>query len=164
MLSIFTDTFFVFGFFVGIVLSFLIVFLMYEKIFRQKLEKIIQIYKQNLSNLKDEIENTQDKCCKKIEELAEYKKSDMQNIVNKLQETYESQSEEIEFKEEKLSNVVKKLDELYSNIANESENIKSNISELHRLREKHEKIVATNRQLNERLTKKKKQLESLKER
>ena len=139
MLAIIFDPFFVFGFLTGILLSFVTGLWLYEKIFRKKLENVVK-------------------------DLAEHKKSDMQNIVNQLKEMYESQYAEIELKEEKISNAVKKLDNLYSNIANESENIKSNINELYRLREKNEKLVATNRQLNERLTKKKRQVERLKDR
>jgi len=153
MLAIIFDPFFVFGFLTGILLSFVTGLWIYEKVLRRKLENVVKVYKQNLSNLQNE-----------IKDLAEHKKSDMQDIVNQLQDIYEIQHADIELKEEKISNAVKNLDNLYSNIASESENIKSNISELHRLREKHEKIVATNRQLNERLTKKKRQVERLKDR
>lgn len=151
MLAIIFDPFFVFGFLAGIVLSFVTGLWIYEKVLRRKLENVVKVYKQNLSNLQNE-----------IKDLAEHKKSDMQDIVNQLQDMYETQHVEIKLKEEKLINAVKNLDELYSNIANESENIKSNINELYRLREKNEKLVATNRQLNERLTKKKRQLQNLK--
>ncbi len=162
MLAIFTDTFFVFGLFVGIAFSALACWGLYQKILRHKIKDIYKSYRISISNLQQEIQRKFTNLSKEIEELAEYRKNEMQKIVDKSKEDYEWQLEELEFKEAKFLDITKKLEKLYSNIENESEKVKLNINELHRLREKHEKIVATNRQLNERLTRKKRQLQNLK--
>ena len=161
MIALITHPFFLIGFFAALVLSFFPGLWLYEKLLRKKLEQVIVEYKKQIEASQVKIQSTYDKYHQEMEELAKYKEKKIQDIIDEMQKLSDTIKGDFELKEDKLQNIVVQIEQLYNYVENESQNIKSNINELHRLREKNEKLVATNRQLNERLTKKKRQLRNL---
>jgi len=93
------------------------------------------------------------------------------NQMDQLLEQYQSRFNEInqnaENLDEKINSMImgyhERFNSLFENTKRDLNDLDIKITELKRLREKNEKLVATNRQLNERLTKKKKQLQNLRE-
>ena len=93
------------------------------------------------------------------------------NQMDQLLEQYQSRFNEInqnaENLDEKMNKILMGYDSRFRSLYDYTErkltDLGTKIKELKSLKEKNEKLVATNRQLNERLTKKKKQLQNLRE-